>query len=248
MPTQTVQQAHDALLALKPDGAAHENCPLCGEGVNAEQEVAHVAETTSPVQGNVYSEAQHFSLLKSAVEQETAALATEKSELQAQVETLESEKAALATELSEAKSKIDVLESDKATAEAAAETAKTELADFKAFLEKKKQVEDKKSSRKDRVKAANENLGDSYFSDERITRWAEMDDEAFDALVAEMTEFAAAAKPAEGEAKSDEKSDEKSTTEQARETAAFSGGETPSNDSEGSVLSRFLVARGRAIA
>jgi chromosome segregation ATPase len=199
-----------------------------------------VAETTPPaLPGNVYSEAQHFSLLKSAVEQETAALATEKSGLQAQIETLESEKAATATELSEALSKIDVLESDKVTAEKAAEEARTELADFKAFLEKKKQTEDKKSSRKDRVKAANENLADTYFTDERITRWAEMEDEAFDALVSEMTEFASAGSTPAGE----NAATETKTTEQARETAAFSGGETPTSGGTVSTLSSFLAAR-----
>ncbi len=190
------------------------------------------------ITGNQYSEAQHFSLLKSAVEQETAALTTVKSELEAQVATLGSEKAALATELSEAQSKIDVLESDKATAEAATEIAKTELADFKAFIDKKKDVEDKKSSRKDRVKAANEHLGDSYFSDERITRWAEMSDEAFDALVGEMTEFAAAAKPEASESASTK------TTEMAKETAAFTGG-VSANSTEGSSLSTFLGVRRR---
>jgi chromosome segregation ATPase len=221
-----------------PEGASHEHCPLCESGHNAEQEVAHVAESAQPIQGNVYSEAQHFSLLKSAVEQANASLTSEKSELQGRVETLESEKAALATELSEAQSRIDVLESDKVTAEAAAETARTELADFKDFLAKKKDVEDKKSSRKDRVKAANENLGESYFTDERVTRWAEMSDEGFDALVGEMTEFAAAAK-AEGKG---EKPVEK-TTEQARETAAFTGGEVPKSTTEGSTLSLLLAAR-----
>jgi chromosome segregation ATPase len=237
----SVQRAHDALMALMPEGAAHEECPLCGSGHDAEQEVAHVANETTPpaVAGNVYSEAQHFSLVKSAIEQETAALTAEKSELQGRFETLEGEKAALATELSEAKSRIDVLESDKATAEAAAETAKTELADFKDFLKKKQETEDKKSGRKDRVKAANEHLADGYFTDERVTRWAEMSDESFDALVSEMTEFAAAAK---AEKADEDKSDEK-TVEKARESAAFTGGVTPTATAEGSTLSLFLAKR-----
>jgi chromosome segregation ATPase len=237
MPIQTVQRAHDALLAAMPEGATHENCPLCDFGQHVDKEVAQVADAAAPViTGNQYSEAQHFALLTSAVQQETAAVVAEKSELQGRVETLESEKAAIATELSEAMSRIDILESEKVTAEAAAETARTELADFKDFLAKKKDVEDKKSSRKDRVKAANEHLGDDYFSDERVTRWAEMSDEGFDALVSEMTEFAAAAKPA-GDAK---KATEK-TTEQARETAAFTGGEIPKSTNEGSTLSLFLA-------
>lgn len=197
-----------------------------------------MADAAAPViTGNQYSEAQHFALLKSAVQQETAAVTAEKSELQGRVEALESEKAAIATELSEALSRIDILESDKVTAEAAAETARTELADFKDFLAKKKDVEDKKSSRKDRVQAANENLGETYFTDERITRWAEMSDEGFDALVGEMTEFAAAAKANAADEQAAK------TTEQARETAAFTGGETAHSTTEGSTLSLLLAAR-----
>lgn len=199
-----------------------------------------MADAAAPViTGNQYSEAQHFSLLKSAVAQETASLTAEKSELQARIETLESEKAATATELSEAKSRIDVLESAKVAAEAAAETSKTELADFKAEILRKQEIETKKGARKDRVKAANENLSDGYFTDERITRWAEMSDETFDGLVSEMTEFAAAAKTATSETATETK-----TTEKARETAAFTGGESPSTKTEGvSTLSSFLAKR-----
>jgi chromosome segregation ATPase len=248
MPNQSVLRAHDALMALMPEGAAHEDCPLCTVGHDAEQEVASVADTTpSAPAGNVYSEAQHFSLVKSAIEQETAALSVEKSELTAKIETLESEKAALATELSEAKSTIDVLESDKATAEAAAETAKKNFDDFKAELERKAEVETKKSSRKERVKAANEHLTDGYFTDERITRWAEMSDDGFDALVNEMTEFAAAAKPTKGQ-DDDKQNEAEKTAEKARESAAFTGGETASaTDMSNSTLSLFLAKRQAAV-
>lgn len=206
-----------------------------------------MAETTQPaLAGNVYSEAQHFSLLETAVERETASLTAEKSALEAQIQTLESEKAATATELSEVKSRIDVLEAEKATAETAAETARTELADFKAEIERKREIEDKKKDRKDRVKAANESLVDDFFSEERITRWAEMDDNAFDAFVSDMAEVAKAAK----EAASAAGTATTTTTEQAKETAAFTGGQTPSASEDGtSVLKSFLAARqGRQIA
>lgn len=239
MSNTSVQQAHDALLALKPAGAAHENCPLCGPGHECEQEEAHVAnETTQPaVAGNVYTEAQHFSLLESAVERETSSLTAEKSALEVQIQTLESEKAAVAAELSEVKNRIDVLEAEKATAEAAAETARTELEDFKSEIARKQRVAELKTQRAERVKAANENLADTFFSEERVTRWAEMTDEAFDALVTEMADFAAAAKaakPVETPAP---------TTEQARETAAFSGGDTPTAPEGTSALASFLAAR-----
>lgn len=238
MTISSVQKAHDALLALKPPTAVHEDCPLCAGENFADQEVAHVAEdvTAPALAGNVYSEAQHFSLVKSAVEKETSSLTTEKSELQSRVDTLESEKADLATQLSEAKSQLDILESAKVTAEAAAEEAKKSFEDFKLDLEKKADAKKKKAERSERVKAANENLNDAYFTDERTSRWAEMSDEDFNSLVTEMTEFAAA-KAAEKPA---------TTTEAAKETAAFSGGTTPTSTTEAgntSVLGQFFAAQ-----
>lgn len=243
MPINSVQQAHAALLAMKPDGAALHSCHLCGPGQDGEQEVAHVANETTQtaVSGNVYTEAQHFSLLESAVERETSSLTTEKSALEAQVQTLESEKASLASELSEVKSRIDVLEAEKATAETAAEAARTELSDFKSDLERKREVEDKKKARKDRVKAANESLADDFFSEERITRWAEMSDESFEALVADMTEVASASKASSST--STETVTNPTTTQQAKETAAFSGGTTPSTTEGESALMSFLDLR-----
>lgn len=215
-----------------PEGASHENCHLCTAETFADQEVAHVAEPTTP-QGNVYSEAQHLSLVESAVEKATASLTAEKSDLATKFETLESEKAELAAQLSEAKSRMDVLEADKATAEAAAETAKKSFEDFKAELENKASTDKKKKDRTERVKAANENLGDTYFTDERVQRWAEMSDESFDSLISELSEFAAASKPAET----------KTTAEQARESAAFSGGESPqSTDEDGPTALRQLLS------
>lgn len=198
-----------------------------------------MADATAPViTGNQYTEAQHFSLLKSAVESETASLSAAKSELETRIESLESEKAASATELSEAKTKIDLLEADKSTAEAAAETARTELATFKAEIERSAQISELKSARKTRVQTANEALGDDFFSDERITRWAEMSDEAFDAFITDMTEMAKAAKPATTETAP-------TATEAARESAAFAGGTTPSASEGPSTLATILGARRR---
>lgn len=238
-PVTSVKQAHDALLRLMPEGASHENCHLCAAEHFADQEVAHVAETTQPaVAGNVYSEAQHLSLVESAVEKATANVTAEKSELQTKVDALESEKAVLTADLAEAQSKIDVLESAKATAEAAAETAKKTFEDFKADLEKKADEKKKKEERAARVKAANDALGDTYFTDERTTRWAQMSEEAFESLISEMTEFAAAAKPAAT----------KTATEAARESAAFTGGETPSTPEGSSALKQLLSAQQGAMA
>jgi len=188
---------------------------------------------------NVYTEAQHFALLESAVERETASLTEVKSELEAQVASLTTEKAGVVAELDTVKARVDVLEAEKATADAALEAKTKEFDDYKAEQARVERVAALKAERKAKVQSANANLADAYFTDERIQRWAEMADEAFDALVADMTEAAAAvAAPAE------ETVDK--TTEQARETAAFTGGDTPTAG-EGSIFAQFLSA-GRAPA
>lgn len=201
-----------------------------------------MANATEPViiTGNQYSEAQHFSLLKSAVESETSSLAAAKSELETRVESLESEKAATATKLSEAQTRIDLLEADKATAEAAAATARTELDEFKAEISRSAQIAELKTARKARVQTANDSLTDAFFSAERITRWAEMSEEAFDAFVADMTEMAKAVTPIA--------TTTVTTTEAARESAAFAGGTTPTSTTEGSTLSKLLGVRRGAVA
>jgi hypothetical protein len=239
MPIHSVQQAHDALVALMPPDAIHDNCSLCSPGRDSEQEEANVAEAaaTPTIVGNQYSEAQHFSLLKSAVESETASLTAAKSELETRVETLESEKASAALELSQTKTQIDLLEADKSTAEAAAESARTELETFKTEIARKAQISELKNVRKSRVQTANEALDDDFFSDERITRWAEMSEEAFDAFVADMQEVAKVSKPVIA-------SQTKSTgTEAARESAAFAGGTSPSETEGPSALSTILSAQ-----
>jgi hypothetical protein len=239
MPTHSVQQAHDALLALQPAGAHHARCHLCGvPGHDSDKEVAQVAETApapANIVGNAYSEAQHHSLLKSAVESETASLTAAKSELETRITALESEKAATATELSAAATRIDLLEADKATAEAAAVSARTELDEFKAEISRSAQIAELKTARKARVQTANESLGDDFFSNERVQRWAEMSEEAFDSFIVDMTEMAKASKPAVAV----------TTTEAARESAAFAGGTTPNETAGVSTVSQILGLRRR---
>jgi DNA repair exonuclease SbcCD ATPase subunit len=228
--TDSVQRAHDFFLR---DGSKHVDCPLCvGDEHFTTEEVAQVADDTGK---NVYTEDQHFALLETAVARETASMASEKAALESTVETLTAEKAALEATVAESASRVDVLEAEKATAEASAEAARQELTDFKAELARKEQVESLKAERADRVKAAAPQLEAAYFTQERVTRWAEMSEETFESLVTDMTE-AAAATPKPVETKNDEQ------TEQARETAAFSGGE-PVVNVEGSTLGRLLRAK-----
>lgn len=193
------------------------------------------------IAGNHYSEAQHFSLLKSAVESETASLTAAKSELETRVQALESEKASVAVELSEAKTRIDLLEADKSTAEKAAETARTDLETFKSEIARKEQISELKTARKARVQTANVALSQDFFTDERITRWAEMSDEAFDAFVTDMTEVAKASTSTTAETKT-----EVTVKEAARESAAFAGGTDVTADSGISSVAALLGATRRA--
>lgn len=198
---------------------------------------------------NMYTEAQHFALLTSAVERETAALAEVKETLETQVGTLESEKAALAEQLSELRTRLDVTEAEKAAAEARADAAAKEFADFKAELARQAEIAEKKTARIEQVKAANSSLGEGYFSQERAQRWAEMSDEAFAALVADLTEAAATAATTSG---GDSASSTTTTTtdghETARETAAFTGGQSATSTQGESTTARFLGARRRGTA
>lgn len=200
-----------------------------------------MSDAPATVAANIYTEAQHFALLESAVERETAKLSGEKETLESQVGSLTSEKAALADELAQVKARIDVLEAEKATAETQVETVTKEFADFKAELARQAEVAEKKNARIERIKAANNSLGEDFFTGERAQRWAEMSDEAFEALVADITEAAAAIKPAQTPG-------DVPATELAKESAAFAGGQTGTSTSSVSTLSTFLGARRRGVA
>lgn len=203
----------------------------------------------SDTTANIYTEAQHFALLTSAVERETASMSEAKEALTAQVGTLESEKAALADELADAKSRIDVVEAEKAAAEARADAAAKELVDFKAELALQAEIAEKKVARVEAVKAANSSLGTDYFTEARAQRWAEMSDDAFELLVADLTEAAAAAKKAKTDEKpSEDMVDGEKSAETAKETAAFSGGETATSIQGETTLATFLGAKRRGSA
>lgn len=264
MSVTSVQRAHDELLAAKPQGASHDGCPLChpGAGSNEKAEEVAVAEERS------FTEAQHFALLTDAVARETASLSTAKEELESKTTALESEKAALAATNSELQSRIDVVDAEKAAAEQARDAVQTEFDAHKAAETEKAEAEARKSDRLTRVKAANSALGEDYFTEARTQRWAEMAEDTFEALVADITEAAASlgmhkyetggedgtckscAKPATAGAHfpvAKEKSAE-DLDKDARETAAFKGGDTPTSGGSGSLFGQFMQKTGHAPA
>ena len=203
-PGPAARRAHDALLALKPDGVAHEPCELCPDPA-MNKEVAQV-----PGEDRTYTEAEHLALMTDAVRRETAEL----SEV----------KVGLETNVSDLTKKVDVLEAEKATLQSDKDKLQADFDAFKAEVERAREVETAKQTRVDAVKAANDQLPDTYFTDERIQRWAEMTEEAFVAFVEDI-------KPLAG-------------TGAAKETAAFSGGESPSSEkTDKPAVGSFLAAR-----
>jgi hypothetical protein len=203
-PGPDAQLAHDRLLAMQPDGAVHEPCELCPDPA-MNKEVAQVAGDN-----RTYTEAEHLALMADAVTRETAAL----TEVKADLEVKTSELAA----------KVDVLEAEKAAAETKASQLQADFDAYKAEVERAREVETAKQDRVDAVKAAIDSLPDTYFTDERIQRWAEMTEEAFASHVDDL-------KTAMGAGV-------------AKETAAFSGGESPTEAKKVSVGSIFAARRG----
>lgn len=239
----SVQTAHDELLAAQPPGAKHDGCPLCHSGAGDVEKAKEGASVADPK----YTEEQHIAILTDAVTRETASLSSVKDELEARIEVMDTEKAAAATQLAEALTKADLLEAEKAAETQRADAAVAELVAFKVDLERAELIEKAKSERVSAIKAADESLDDEYFTEERVQRWAEMADDQFAVLVSDLTE-AAAKRPAMKKDDKDEDDDKKKTMpwmkEKARETAAFTGGDTPSAGT-GSALSSFLTATGK---
>lgn len=188
-----------------------------------------------------FTEAQHFALLTDAVARETASLSSAKEDLDAKVTDLSTEKAALTASITELETKIDVLDAEKAAAEQARDAAIAEFQAYKDAEAEKAAVEARKSERVAAVKAADSALAEEYFTEARAQRWAEMSDDAFGALVSDLTE-AAATRPAVAN------TDVAATPEAARETAAFKGGDAPKAPSGGSLFGQFMSKTGHAPA
>jgi len=200
------QRAHDALLAFKPAGVEHATCELCPDPVKNTKEVAQVADAD-----RTYTEAEHLALMADAVKRETASLAEVKESAETQVSTLTA--------------RVDVLEAEKASLETAKAETQKAFDDYKAEVERAREVEAAKKDRLEKVKAANAGLPDSYFTDERVQRWAEMTEVAFTSFIEDIS-------PLSGTP--------------AKETAAFSGGSTPTSKETAKVTvgSIFAVQRG----
>jgi chromosome segregation ATPase len=174
--------------------------------VKNNKEVAQVADAD-----RTYTEAEHLALMADAVKRETASVTEVKESAE--------------TKVSELSARVDVLEAEKASLETAKAETQKAFDDYKAEVERAREVEAAKKDRLEKVKAANAGLPDSYFTDERIQRWAEMAEAAFAAFIEDITPLAGTP---------------------AKETAAFSGGETPTSTetAKATVGSIFAARRG----
>lgn len=223
--SDSVQQAHDYIRQQATAAGWNHSCPLCSSaGIESAKEENTVTDTD-----NRYSESQHLALLESAVARETADAMAAKQEAESTAETLTTENASLTARLSESETRVGVLEAEKASAEAAAEAARTEFAEYKAEQERAAEAAARREARTQRVKSANANLDDSHFTEERIGRWAEMSDEAFEAVVAAYEAGASTTPTAAA-----------TSTETARQTAAFTDGTNGGTTSTLGGLKGFL--------
>jgi chromosome segregation ATPase len=172
------------------------------------------AKEEATLSDKTFTEAEHYALLTDSVKRETAELESANKELSAKVEELSG--------------KVDVLEAEKSALTTERDEAKAEFESFKSDLQAKEEAQARKEERMAAMKAAAEHLPEDYFTDERALRWAEMSEEAFEVAVADLI----ATKPAEVASED---------APEAPETAAFSGGVTPTAVQAGS-FSAFLRA------
>lgn len=245
MPTPSVQLAHDALVAAMPPGARHSDCHLCGTGTDPTK-VTTAKESIVPEE-RTYTEAEHFALMSDAVSRETAQVTEEL--------------ASVTTERDELAARVDVLEAEKAAEVTAREAVQAEFDKYKDELEAAAEVEARKGARKAAIGEVAGKLPEDYFTDERVTRWAEMSDEQFENLLDDLVdsqiasldpdtiaEFAELDGPAKRAKLSEVRAAQANAADAGMgagvETAAFTGGQAPTKSGP-TKLSQVLRAGGR---
>jgi chromosome segregation ATPase len=132
----------------------------------------------------VLTEGEAYAISAANVQRETAELTTK-------VDTLNKEKAEL-------QSKLDVSEAAVQTEKTARETAEQALTDYKAEVEREKAAQSRRGEREKKVREAASHLPDTFFTEERLARWATQDDTAFEAYLKEIAELAPAGSTATG--------------------------------------------------
>lgn len=122
------------------------------------------------------TEDEAYAISAANVKRETA-------ELTGKVETLNKEKAELQKQL-------DVSQAAVETEKAAREKAEKDLTDYKAEVERETAAKGRRGEREKKVREVAKHLPDTFFTDERLDRWAAQDDEAFGGYLKELAELA----------------------------------------------------------
>ena len=149
------------------------------------------------------TEQEAYAIAADRVQQETAAL-------QEKLANLEAEKAQIqADHKTELQNQTDLHEAALQTERQNAEKVKKELADYQAQTQRDREISERKDERVAKMREVAKHLKDEWFT-ERAMRWAEMDEESFEAL---RREFAAV---------SEAGATETEQTEPPRETAMAS--------------------------
>lgn len=185
MNAMKLQEVHDRLIAVRPEGAScPEDCPFCsGEfAFEVKQGGNHVSEQT-------YTAEEVEALVTAAVAKATAALQTELDEFKSSQETAEVEaKIAAAREEMEAQISELTLKLDEAVIEA--QQAKQERDEVTAWLtaeaERIAQEAEAAARLEERIARVAEvvTFPEEYVA-ERADRWSALDDEEFEALLAD---------------------------------------------------------------
>ena len=171
----------------------------------------------------VISQETYVKMATAQVAVETAALTAVKESLEAEVASL---KEVAKTQKAELESKIDILESEKAKFEKDAADAQKAFENYKTELAEKAELDVLKAERVKAAKTAGTHLEEAYFTEERTARWAELSEENF-ADIVEALESAAKKDPKKDAPVDDKDADDtQKMQEKARETSAFSGGES----------------------
>lgn len=187
----SLKDIHDLLVAMKPEGASHDEdtCTICAAG--SDQSGDDMADKT-------FTEAELHAATAAAVAEAVKPLEEKIKDLSASQESAEVE-SKIAEATAELTAKVEAVEAERDTAVIEAETAKTAAAELTAFLESVAAEEAATAEtarlRDERIaKVAEVASFPAEYVEKNADRWASMEEAAFDGLLADYT--AAGAKPA----------------------------------------------------
>ena len=134
-----------------------------------------------------FSEAEKDALVRDAITRETASLTDKLAAIESENTEL---KAKLETHGTELQGRLDTLEAERDTLQAERDTVRGEFDAFKAELEQREAAAARSEARVAAVREAAAGLKDDFFTDERAARWAQLSDDDFEQVKAELAAVA----------------------------------------------------------